>query len=81
MEYLELDGYCEELGIAFEYDGKHFHRNGMNDLLEQMTRDDRTNDLCKKNGISLIRIPHTYSYINLDELSSFIYSVLENLGF
>jgi|UniRef100_A0A6C0JQ06 hypothetical protein len=88
MEYLELDGYCEELGIAFEYDGKqhaeyipHFHRNGMNDLLDQMTRDDRTNDLCKKNGISLIRIPHTYSYINLDELSSFIYSVLENLGF
>ena len=38
-------------------------------------------ELCKKNGISLIRIPHTYSYINIDELSSFIYSVLENLGF
>jgi len=87
MEYLELDGYCEELKIAFEYDGKqhseyvpHFHRNGINDLLDQMSRDQKTDELCEDNGITLLRIPHNYSYNYPDELEQFIYEELEKIG-
>ena len=88
LEYLELDGYCEELSIALEYDGlhhteytPHFHRNGINDLFDIMSRDQKKNELCKKNGITLIRIPYTYTYNYPEELEKFIYFELERNGF
>ena len=62
---LELDGYCEELGVAFEYHGKqhseyvpHFHRNGEIDLANQQKRDALTIDLCEANWVHLIVIWH-----------------------
>ena len=62
---LELDGYNEELNIAFEYDGeqhhkfiKHFHRTEDN-FKAQQARDAEKNILCEKEGIILIRIPYT----------------------
>jgi len=73
--------------MAFEYDGKqhteyipHFHRNGTSDLLKQQERDARKNDLCKHNAISLIRIPHTFSYDDPEPLEEFIYTQLEKVG-
>ena len=85
---MELDGYCEELSIALEYDGlhhteytPHFHRNGINDLFDIMSRDQKKNELCKKNGITLIRIPYTYTYNYPEELEKFIYFELERNGF
>jgi len=88
MEYLELDGNCIELGIAYEYDGiqhseykPHFHRNGLIDLEKQQERDTRKDELCKMNGIYLIRIPHIYSYNKPQELKEYIYSELHKAGF
>lgn len=59
LEGLEFDGYCEELGMAFEYDGPHhvgrkiFGRNPK----YQMERDSRKDFLAHKNGVTLVRVP------------------------
>ena len=81
MEYLELDGYCKDFGIGFEYNGlqhyeyiPHFHRNGTGDL------DKRKRLLCDTNVITLIIIPSCYSYLEPDILTEFIYSELARIG-
>ncbi len=59
----ELDGYCSELNLAFEYQGQqhykniYFHRPGR-DLKTQQERDKQKRMLCKKLGIILIEIPY-----------------------
>lgn len=70
---LELDGYCEELQLAFEYDGvqharfdKHFHKSGT-DFVYQVAKDDYKTKKCKIEGIDLIRIPHYISPISLED--------------
>ena len=76
---LELDGYCEELKCAFEYNGKqhyyyneYFHRNGIKDLISQNIRDKMKKQICEKNGIKLISIPYTYDHKNVEELEEYI---------
>jgi transcription elongation factor Elf1 len=79
--YLELDGFCEELSVAFEYNGeqhyhyvKEFHKNNKNGAIEQKQRDKIKVKLCKQNNIKLIVIPYWIN--NLDE---FILSELKRL--
>jgi very-short-patch-repair endonuclease len=59
---LELDGYCEELKLAFEYDGEQHYKDNC-----WLTKEERAclneNDvlkdkICKIHGIILIRIPY-----------------------
>jgi len=76
---LELDGYCEELKCAFEYNGKqhyyynkHFHRNGIKDLISQNIRDKIKKQICEENGINLISIPYNYDHKNVAELEEYI---------
>ena len=79
---LELDGYCEELSIAFEYDGEqHFkimkHWNDGIDRLDKTKMNARVKDsLCEKNGICLIRIP--YFVVNKPE---YILNKLQSIGY
>lgn len=87
MEYLELDGYSEEFGIAFEYNGlqheqyvPHFHRNGPDDFWEQRARDERKRSLCEENGIVLVEVPPDYNYRDLAKLREYITSVLAENG-
>lgn len=65
LEGLELDGFNEETGIAFEYQGEqhykiiaHFYANGHEDLLAQQDRDATKAALCEDNHIDLLIIPY-----------------------
>lgn len=66
LENLELDGFCEELGLAFEYNGKQhyevvpfWHENDEDDLEQQQARDREKQSLCDDNWVTLIVIPFT----------------------
>lgn len=79
---LELDGYCEQLKLAFEYDGvqharfeKHFHKSSK-DFVYQVAKDDFKTQKCKTVGIDLIRIPH---YIHPDQLKDYILRSLRKI--
>ncbi len=59
-----FDFYIPELNTIIEYDGPHHFRSidiwGGDKLLEKILREDKARDLiCKKKGITLIRIPYT----------------------
>ncbi len=79
MNGLEFDGFCEELKLAFEYQGRqhyefneHFHRGDEKQFIAQQERDKEKVELSEKNGIKLILIPYTYSYLNTDKMSDYI---------
>lgn len=64
---LELDGYSEKLGIAFEYNGEqhyefidYFHKNKTLD--EQIERDKIKRRLCEEHNVTLIEIPYTIQH-------------------
>lgn len=61
---MELDGFNEELSIAFEYQGQQhyevcFFRKGEDDLKRQQDRDKRKAELCVQRGIELVCVPYT----------------------
>lgn len=66
---LELDGYCEELKLAFEYDGRLHYESWDEDdpepLAKTQERDKLKDKLCEENDIILIRIPY-WEKTNLD---------------
>lgn len=81
---LELDGYCAELHLAFEYDGgqhakyiPHFHRHGPTEFVYQVAKDDYKTKKCIAEGIDLVRIPH---YIHRENLKEFIIRRLNEIG-
>ncbi len=61
---MEIDGFCKELNIGFEYQGiQHFSKQIYKGNLDQRIEDDnRKADLCKKNGVSLFVLTHTMKY-------------------
>ena len=70
---MHLDGYNEELKLAFEYNGiqhyvynPYFHRNRKQFNIQQM-KDLVKKKLCRKNGIELIIIPYTIPYEDLPD--------------
>lgn len=78
---LELDGYCKELNIAFEYNGiQHyeyvpfFHSGGSRTLEKQLKRDKLKKELCIKNNIKLYIIP----YHKLSEIEEYLEKLLNS---
>ena len=70
---LELDMFNSDLMIALEYDGIHhrkftefFHKSEQ-DFIEQQERDKYKEERCKELGITLIRVPDTVKYEDLEE--------------
>lgn len=85
---LELDGYCEELNLAFEYNGQqhyeyipHFHRNGMKDFENQQERDRRKYKICAKKDIKLILIPYQFDYRKPEALKNYIIDACSDVKF
>lgn len=74
LEGLELDGFCEDYRIAFEYNGRQhyqvvdgWHENGIIDLQDQQKRDAKKADLCEANWVTLIVIP-----FDMDDQQTFV---------
>lgn len=84
LEGLELDGYNDELRLAFEYQGiqhyqqvPHFHRNP-DDFESQKERDRLTFARCAYAEITLILIPYKISACHL---RNYVRNELELLGY
>ncbi|NVM53304.1 MAG: hypothetical protein HWN66_06335 [Candidatus Helarchaeota archaeon] len=70
---MELDGYNKEIAIAFEYQGeqhyqyhKFFHKS-LKDFEERKANDKLKKELCEKNGITLIEVPYTVEYNQMQD--------------
>jgi len=60
---LELDGYCEELKLAFEYQGEYHYmeipvHHQQRTLKEVLQNDELKAKICRKQGVSLIQVPY-----------------------
>lgn len=77
---MELDGYCQELCLAFEHHGQQHYsskRQFINSrkLFLQRKRDDRLKRiLCEKNNVVLIELPEIPTLLPLSEIKQFIKS-------
>ncbi len=82
----ELDGYCHELKVAFEYNGiqhyefvgGHFHRDGEHQFHEQQERDNIKAAECEELGIALVTVPYTCK--TFDAIWDFVQNRLQALN-
>ena len=65
LEGLQLDGYCRELSLAFEYQGEqhydpdnYFHFGDISSFEAQQERDIRKRELCQAAGVRLVLVPY-----------------------
>lgn len=77
MQPMELDGYCEELKLAFEHHGQYHYKkikffDGGNTRLSVQERDKLKRQLCKKNGVTLIEIKEVPLLQPIETLKQFI---------
>lgn len=73
--YLELDGYNDEMKIAFEHQGEHHYTD--DHYFSSTNHDNLKSTLCAENGILLIEVPQIGKFIELNELPGIIISALE----
>jgi hypothetical protein len=79
---MELDGFCEDLSLGFEYQGvQHYKENtyfNKKSKLPQRIEDDLLKQkLCKENDVTLLVIPYT---IPASELPAYIQNECSRLG-
>ncbi len=84
--HLELDGYNEDLGIAFEHHGRQhyeftraFHRNEEH-FLRVQKRDAKKVQMCVDFGIKLIVVPDVPGTTPICDVPRFMLEQLESLG-
>jgi 16S rRNA G966 N2-methylase RsmD len=78
---LELDGYCEELKLGFEYNGIiHYQEcKFISDSFEDIKkRDNLKKELCKKAGICLIIVPYWYDYKTPKDMRKFLLNIIND---
>lgn len=79
---LELDGYNESLGIAFEHQGVHHyekwhHHKSDKDYTNQLKRDQIKRAKCKENKVLLIEIPEVPRLMPFDGLQDFLIQIFD----
>ena len=81
--WMELDGYYENLGIAFEYHGiQHYEFNpyfhNEKGSFVQRKKDDRLRaELCRTRGIRLFEIPYTVRH---EDMEAFVRAASKEMG-
>lgn len=76
---LELDGFCEELSLAIEYNGvqhyvwPNFTKMTEREFSRQKERDALKAQVCKERGVCLLKIPYT---VPLEKIPLAIYATL-----
>lgn len=86
LQKLTLDGYNEDLKLAFEYQGVQHEKIMWYDyddekyLIERKERDSRKRELCKENGVVLIEIPFQYTHRDKSRMKTFIETKLIESG-
>tara|TARA_R110002153_G_C13285953_1_gene494490 strand:- start:79 stop:1794 length:1716 start_codon:yes stop_codon:yes gene_type:complete len=75
---LELDGFNEELKIAFEHQGyQHYQKHYTNQRLDKQIYKDKIKEkVCKERGILLFIIPEIPRLTPLDELDDMVQDIL-----
>ena len=68
---LELDGYCEELNLAFEHQGRQ-HYSEISFFSKRISYDEEKRQLCKQHGVTLIEIPEVLNDTKIKDLKPFI---------
>jgi hypothetical protein len=80
---MELDGYCEGLGIAFEHQGNqhysHKYKSSNHNLAAVQQRDRRKRYLCRKHGVTLIIVPDLSDQLRVDKARDFIVKQCQRL--
>ncbi len=75
---MELDGYCEELKLAFEHQGRqHYHMdnpfiNSHSEFTLRQKDDERKRELCKEYGVVLLEIPEIPVMLKITDVKEFI---------
>lgn len=83
---MELDGYSDKLGIAFEHQGfqhfpgaRHFTETPEK-LKKRLKYDALKRALCTQKGILLVEIPELHTRLNIRELKKFILDAVRSQG-
>jgi hypothetical protein len=73
---MELDGYCEELGVAFEHQGaQHYsskYLSASHDLAAVQKRDRRKRLLCRRYGVVLLLVPDLSDRLRVEKAKAYI---------
>lgn len=83
---LELDGFNEDLGIAFEHQGEQhykfieFYHRTESGFKKQLKKDEIKKQIAMEKGITLIEIPYYISNQENEELINFIIKELNSKG-
>jgi len=83
---MELDGYCQSLGLAFEHQGRqHYSTNSIfiSSYRHFQTRqkdDKRKRKLCERNGVVLIEVPEIPTILPIEEVKCYIKEKCELKG-
>lgn len=75
---MELDGYNEELEIAFEHQGRQhnkmipYYYSSVDQYTKRIADDQKKHELCKVHGITLITVPQIPDDLHLADIREFI---------
>jgi len=82
---MELDGYCRELKLAFEHQGKQHYSYrkwfmSKEEFLQRLEDDKEKLLLCKRKGINLIIVPEIPSYLAIKKIKKFLKKEFQKIG-